>query len=136
MTVWITISTVRKSGRDSEKFELSTAGEMTLLTDGCVLLYPESEAIGLSGVMTTMTLKKDCVTMSRRGTLNTLMVMELGKRTHCDYDAGYGRLLMGIYTSEILIDIDENGGEARFCYTLDINAGITSEHLIMVKVSV
>ena len=42
--------------------------------------------------------------------------------------------MMGVYTSELHNGLSENGGELRFRYTLDINAGVASSHDVRVVV--
>ena len=114
--------------------ELSTVGTMEHTQDGYRLIYQESETTGMEGVTTYMMVNPEAITLERRGRMNSLMVLEKGRRTICNYDTGYGSLMMGLYTSEIQTEMDNDGGEFYFHYTLDINSGMASSHDVHVSV--
>ena len=39
---------------------------------------------------------------------------------------------MGIYTIDVVSDVDENGGTLKFVYTLDVNNNMISENTLKV----
>ena len=134
MDVWISIKGVQKAEGESNTLELNTAGRMERTANGYKLIYKESTATGMEGVTTTLSVDPSAITLERQGTMNSLLVMEKGRRTMCNYDTGYGSLMMGIYASDIHTDMADQGGEFDFHYTLDINSGYTSAHDVYVKV--
>ena len=72
--------------------------------------------------------------LERSGAMNSLLVLEKGKRHLCSYETGYGCLTMGVYTRELHNRLEKSGGELEFAYTLDINSDMTSSHNVHLTV--
>ncbi|HIZ19264.1 MAG TPA: DUF1934 domain-containing protein [Firmicutes bacterium] len=132
--VWILIKGVQHLDGESDTVELNTTGVMERTDRGFRLTYDESVSIGIEGVTTCLSVQPDLVTLERQGAMNSLLVLQKGKRTLCNYDTGYGCLTMGVYARAIHIGLADQGGTLDFHYTLDINAGIASSHDIYVTV--
>ncbi len=132
--VWISIKGVQHLDGESDTVELNTTGVMERTDRGFRLTYDESVSIGIEGVTTCLSVQPDLVTLERQGAMNSLLVLQKGKRTLCNYDTGYGCLTMGVYARAIHIGLADQGGTLDFHYTLDINAGIASSHDIYVTV--
>ena len=132
--VWILIKGVQHLDGESDTVELNTTGVMERTDRGFRLTYDESVSIGMEGVTTCLSVQPDLVTLERQGAMNSLLVLQKGKRTLCNYDTGYGCLTMGVYARAIHIGLADQGGTLDFHYTLDINAGIASSHDIYVTV--
>ena len=77
-------------------------------------------------------LENNRVTMTKAG--GTKLILEKDKRHSCAYNTLYGALILGVYTSDIESTLDENGGELKIRYTLDINSSLASENSIHIKV--
>lgn len=77
-------------------------------------------------------LENNRVTMTKAG--GTKLILEKDKRHSCAYNTLYGALILGVYTSDIESTLDENGGELKIKYTLDINSSLASENSIHIKV--
>lgn len=134
MDVWISIKGIQNADGESNTLELDTAGTMERLTDGYKLTYKESETTGMDGVTTSLLVKPTAITLERQGAMNTLLFLEKGRRTMCNYDTGYGTLTMGVYAKDIRTEMADHGGKFDFHYTLDINSDITSSHDVYVTV--
>ncbi len=132
--VWISIKGIQHLDGESDTVELNTTGVMERTDRGFRLTYDESVSIGIEGVTTCLSVQPDLVTLERQGAMNSLLVLQKGKRTLCNYDTGYGCLTMGVYARAIHIGLADQGGTLDFHYTLDINAGIASSHDIYVTV--
>ncbi|MFR1434153.1 MAG: DUF1934 domain-containing protein [Acutalibacteraceae bacterium] len=132
--VWISITGIQRVDGESNVAELSTGGTLEREQDGYLLTYEESEATGMAGVRTALHIRDDGVTMERTGAMNALLVLEAGKRHMCEYDTGYGKLMMGVYTQEMNNHLAETGGELALRYTLDFNAGLAAAHELRVSV--
>ena len=132
--VWISIKGIQHLDGESDTVELNTTGVMERTDRGFRLTYDESVSIGMEGVTTCLSVQPDLVTLERQGAMNSLLVLQKGKRTLCNYDTGYGCLTMGVYARAIHIGLADQGGTLDFHYTLDINAGIASSHDIYVTV--
>lgn len=134
MNVWISIKGIQYVDGDSQAVEFSTEGTMENTAQGYRLTYAESEATGMEGVTTSMVVNPNSITLERVGSMNSLMILEKGRRTVCNYDTGYGNIMMGVYTSEIDSQLSDKGGEIYFHYTLDINSDMASAHDIFISV--
>ena len=132
--VWISIKGVQHLDGQSDTVELSTAGTMEHTDGGYLLTYDESVSTGMEGVTTRLSIRPDLITLERQGAMNSLLVLQKGKRTLCNYDTGYGCLTMGVYARSIHIGLAEQGGTLDFHYTLDINSDMASSHDIYVTV--
>lgn len=93
--VWILIKGVQHLDGESDTVELNTTGVMERTDRGFRLTYDESVSIGIEGVTTCLSVQPDLVTLERQGAMNSLLVLQKGKRTLCNYDTGYGCLTMG-----------------------------------------
>ena len=74
------------------------------------------------------------VTLIRTGSLNSRLVLEKGQRHLCHYDTGYGSMMVGVFASNIINNLTDNGGSLEISYSLDINAGLTSMNQIFINV--
>ena len=134
MDVWISITGTQQAGEESDTIELTTAGRMEKTDDGWLLTYKESETTGMEGVLTSLHISDKGVMLERSGAMNSLLVLEKGKRHLCSYETGYGCLTMGVYTRELHNRLEKSGGELEFAYTLDINSDMTSSHNVRLTV--
>lgn len=132
--VWISIAGTHVADGESDTVELTTAGKLEQTDGWLVLTYPESESTGMEGVVTSLRLREGEVQLERSGAMNSLLVLEKGKRHTSCYNTPHGSLMMGVYTSELRSRMTGQGGELEFHYTLDINACMTSRHDVRVTV--
>lgn len=132
--VWISITGTQSADGESDTVELTTAGKLELADGGYVLTYHESESTGMEGVITSLRVRDAEVQLERSGAMNSLLVLEKGKRHMSCYNTPHGSLMMGVYTKELHNTMTPQGGELEFHYTLDINSCMTSSHDVQVKV--
>ncbi len=99
------------------------------------ILYKEYDDEDAS-VFRTALLKVEpgVVTMSRSGS-STRLILEKGRRHLCLYDTGFGSLTVGIYTSQLDVDLDDAGGTLEIAYTLDVDSNLSSQNLLSIEVS-
>lgn len=74
----------------------------------------------------------DTVTMLSPGT-PTRLILQKGKRHKCMYDTGAGLLSLGVFTQTLKHNLSPEGGELHIRYTLDIDAQLSSDNEILVK---
>ena len=74
------------------------------------------------------------VTLIRGGMDGTRLILEKGKRHLCQYDTGYGSLVVGVFTSTLRSSLGEKGGRVDINYTLDINSDLSSINEISITV--
>jgi uncharacterized beta-barrel protein YwiB (DUF1934 family) len=127
--------TVISEGSDPDVIELVTAGKYYVKDGSYFISYRESEATGLEGVTTTLKVSgQDSVTLIRNGSARSRLILEKGRRHLCQYDTGYGPLMVGVSGTRIKSTLGELGGELDFYYTLDVNSSLLSENQVSVQV--
>ncbi len=124
-----------------EAMELITEGtlERTAENDrtGWEITYSDSEITGFENSTTkVLCFGNDIVYMHRSGDFDQDLVIEYGKKHHCDYNTEYGRLVLGVYTHRILNTITEKGGELYFKYSIDGNGSLLSENEVYLSIAV
>lgn len=134
MDVWISIIGVQTLDGESDTVELDTAGKLEAAEEGFRLSYEESPVTGLEGAVTTLHVAPGQVLLERSGALNSLLVLEPGKRHQSLYETPYGSLTMGVYTEFLEMDLDESGGALAFAYTMDMNGAAAGRHEVRVAV--
>lgn len=131
----ITIKGTQFVDGDKDTVELTTVGTFYRKNDVYYLTYQESEATGFAGQRTTLKLEGNRrVTMIRFGGGESSLNIEKGVRHQCQYDTGYGSLLIGVNGDEIESGLTDDGGSYRFKYSLDINTALVSTNEIRLTV--
>ncbi len=134
MDVLISITGTQVVDGERDTIELTTTGGMDPAEDGWRLTYEESAATGMEGVTTSILVRPDEVLLERTGNMNSLLVLQKGRRHQCSYETPYGALMLGVYTKELSSTLSRSGGDLRFAYTLDMNAGVASVHDVHISV--
>ena len=133
--VVITIKGTSTVNGESDTIELVTQGSYYYKNGSYYLRYEETEATGFEGSQTTL---KVCgprkVMLMRRGARRADMIIEPGVRHHCNYDMGYGELMIGVSGSRVESNLDEHGGELTFSYAIDVNTSLASENQVDILV--
>lgn len=72
-------SIIDDSSGESEKMSFVTEGILYKEDNDYVVSYEESEITGLGGTTTTLRVSRDSVTLTRHGSVDTMMFFEEGK---------------------------------------------------------
>ncbi len=120
---------------ESDVIELFTLGTLSKYKNQLRLSYEESEATGFQGSTVTLDISDKIVTMTRKGTANSTLIIDTEKKHHCHYGTPYGDFLIGVQTDEISNSMTDNGGEIYFKYTLDINSSLMSSNEMTITVT-
>lgn len=132
---WINIVGRQKIDDDVGEVTLTTLGSYVTKGDTRFIVYKEYDP-DRNNAATTSVLKVDggnTVTLMRGGG-NTRLILEKGKRHQCQYDTGFGALMVGVFTSEVDSRLHDKGGELAVNYTLDINADLSSINEILITI--
>lgn len=123
--------------QDPDVIELVTEGELEERDGGWDLTYEESDLTGLRGVTTTFRVEPGKITLSRKGTLSSQMVFQVGQHHESLYQMEFGALMITVCATKVDYDIRENGGTIDLTYGIEIEqsaAGVIDYHLdIQVK---
>ena len=113
---------------DNSDISLTTEAEFQKHDGAYFIDYEESEITGLDGTKTSIEIGSDYVSLSRSGAVNSQMLFMKEKKTSSHYNTPYGSFMIGIYTDNLNIDIDDDGGTVNVGYYLDINNSKTSKN--------
>ena len=108
---------------DDEPIEVVSAGTY-YFKDGKHYIFFEEVAEGIPGVTKTQIrlIGKETLEVMKKGISNMHMVFEKGKTNRCFYRTPLGELNLGICTSKIVVDEQEDNIDIRAEYTLDVNS--------------
>ena len=82
----------------------------------------------MSGTTTTLMVTDDVVTLIRAGSVNSQFVFQQGQKHVSYYDTEYGAFTVGVTANEVDVKIDDNGGEIRIGYQLEIDNNESGEN--------
>ncbi|HOQ07849.1 MAG TPA: DUF1934 domain-containing protein [Clostridiales bacterium] len=108
--------------------EFVTEGKYYKRDKAYFITYDESEVTGMSGTTTTLMVMDGIVTLVRAGTINSQFVFQQGQKHISYYDTEFGSFIIGVTANEVDVKIDDNGGEIRIGYQLEIDNTETGEN--------
>jgi len=108
--------------------EFVTEGKYYKRDKAYFITYDESEVTGMSGTTTTLMVMDGIVTLVRAGTINSQFVFQQGQKHISYYDTEFGSFIIGVTANEVDVRIDDNGGEIRIGYQLEIDNTETGEN--------
>ncbi len=123
---------------DPNVIEMFTTGKY-YKRNGCYYIcYDESEATGFEGSRTTLMVdeRNALVTMARTGgNADSQLIVQRGVRHQCQYDLGFGDMMVGVLGNQVKSTLGATGGNLALRYSLDINSMFSSENEMYVHVS-
>lgn len=133
--VTINLISTQRDGDEKQTTELFTKGKLAVFPDKLRIFYEESEATGFEGSITTLDVYgQEKVIMERKGSAQSQLIIEKGKKHFCRYGTPYGDFTIGVSSGEIDSSLNEKGGKLRFCYVLDINSSLIGSFQIDIEV--
>ncbi|MCF0122746.1 MAG: DUF1934 domain-containing protein [Ruminiclostridium sp.] len=115
--------------------ELVTQGTLRGESGDFTVSYLESELTGLDGTTTTFHIEPDQITLTREGTLNSVMVFQVGKRHYSPYQTPFGGIILGVNTQKAFSDMSETGGNISIRYIMEVENERVSENAFDIQVS-
>ncbi|MBR2666560.1 MAG: DUF1934 domain-containing protein [Oscillospiraceae bacterium] len=113
---------------DSEHIELMTPGTLARKGGAYLLSYQETPLSGLDGTETTFHIHPEFITLLRRGSINTEMTFEKGRKHLSAYETAAGVVTVGVNTHSIAASIDDSGGSIDIRYVVDVENLSTGEN--------
>lgn len=108
--------------------ELVTEGKYYKQDNAYYVTYKESEVTGMSGTTTTLKVSDGIVILMRSGSVNSHFVFQQGQRHVSYYDTEHGAFTISVFANEVDIRVDDNGGEIRVGYRLEVDNNKTGEN--------
>ena len=120
---------------DDEPIEVVCAGTY-YFKDGKHYIFFEEVAEGIPGVTKTQIrlTGKETLEVMKKGISNMHMVFEKGKTNRCLYKTSFGELDLGICTSELLVDEQEDNINIQAEYAMDVNYEPLAECTIKIHI--
>ena len=114
---------------ESDKVEVLTTGNYLMKKDHCYIGYKEYEENNPNDYSDNLIkVENEIVTISRKGSTRSQLMLEKGKRHQCVYQTPMGDLMIGVYTKSMKSTLTEKGGTLEVSYTLDFNTDLVSEN--------
>ena len=118
--------------QEPEIIELVTEGTMAFTNGGWDISYEETDLTGLKGTTTTFRVEPGCITLTRKGPLNSQMVFREGVFHESLYQMEFGAMMITVCANRVDFEISEQGGVIDLTYAIDIEnatAGFIEYHL-------
>ena len=138
--VLITISGLQTAvsdmeNEDNEPIEVINAGTY-YFKDGKHYIFFEEVAEGIPGVTKAQIRLKgiECLEVIKKGIANMHMVFEKGKTNRCVYKTPFGELNLGISTSRIIVNEQEDNIDIQVEYAMDVNYDPLAECVIKINI--
>lgn len=108
--------------KDVNELELVTEGKYYKKGNTYYVSYKESNLTGMEGTTTTLKITENgTVTLIRFGAVNSQFVFEPGQKHLSHYDTKHGTFNVCVTTNTVNVNVDENGGEVKVDYKLEID---------------
>ncbi|MBO7179889.1 MAG: DUF1934 domain-containing protein [Clostridia bacterium] len=132
MIKFVTVQTT--DDNESDTLEINARGTLEKTKSGYIIEYNEIDE-EMQGSKTTVSVDSpDCITMTRSGSYNSRFVIEKNKRHSCHYETPAGSLMMGVFASDVLVNLNDNGGKVKLKYTIDFNSSMVAENAVTLSV--
>lgn len=132
--VLISLKSIQWQDKDKSETELLTKADFHEENGAFVISYEDTSATGFEGSVTTIRAEGNKnASIIRRGTANSALNLEMGKKHFCQYGTPYGALQIGVFTHSIENKLGKDGS-LYLKYTLDLNSSYLSDNEIILKI--
>lgn len=132
----ITLITKNVVDGTEDNFELTTQGKYIKQNGKYLVSYEGSEITGYDNTTTTLKIQDDLVSMIRFGKNmgSSQMVFEENKQYTGVYRTPHGNLSVDVFTNEMSVDVDDDGGELELDYVVQLNSCQPVRNNLKVKI--
>ncbi len=119
-----------------DTFELTTAGKYTKQNGKYLVSYEGSEITGYDNTTTTLKIQDNFVSMIRFGKSmgSSQMIFEENKQYTGVYRTPHGNMSVDVYTNEMEVNVDDDGGEVMLDYFVQLNSCQPVRNNLRVKI--
>lgn len=119
-----------------DTFELTTAGKYTKQNGKYLVSYEGSEITGYDNTTTTLKIQDNFVSMIRFGKTmgSSQMIFEENKQYTGVYRTPHGNMSVDVYTNEMEVNVDDEGGEVMLDYFVQLNSCQPVRNNLRVKI--
>ena len=132
--ILISLTSVQWQEDEKSETELLTKARHSKENGWDIISYEDTSATGFEGSVTTIRVDDSRnASITRVGTANSVLSLEIGRKHFCQYGTPYGNLQIGVYTHEIRNTIAKDG-KLYLKDTLDLNSSYLSDNEIIMTV--
>jgi uncharacterized beta-barrel protein YwiB (DUF1934 family) len=132
--VLISLTSIQWQDDEKNETELLTRASLSKAGSQDVISYEDTSATGFEGSVTTITVDgSSSASIIRRGTANSVLSLEIGRKHYCQYGTPFGDMRIGVYTHAIDNTIEKDG-RLYLKYTLDLNSSYLSDNEIIMNI--
>ena len=119
-----------------DSFELTTAGKYMKQNGKYLVSYEGSEITGYDNTTTTLKIQDNFVSMIRFGKNmgSSQMIFEENKQYTGVYRTPHGNMSVDVYTNEMEVNVDDDGGEVMLDYFVQLNSCQPVRNNLRVKI--
>lgn len=133
--VLVSIEGIQFEVDKEEPVEVITVGEYYYKNDKHFILFEEILEDSQGVTKNTVKVSGNQVTITKKGANNVNMVFEENQKNMSYYHTPYGELLIGINTTKVQIEEQEDTITVRIDYGLDLNYNHISDCSIVIKIT-
>lgn len=133
--VIVTIKSKQIVDNNEEIMELVTPGSFYNKENAYYLVYDETEISGMEGTTTTVRAEDGYVNLIRFGTTSSNLKFRKGISDVSLYRTPYGVLELTIKPYIVKVNINDDGGEIKLNYELDLGGQEKSKNELLIKVA-
>ncbi|MCL2162795.1 MAG: DUF1934 domain-containing protein [Oscillospiraceae bacterium] len=122
-------------GNSSGVMELMTEGMFYRKDNSYYLAYNESGQYGFDDANTMIEISDGTLKFIRFGMINAQFIFQQGKKYISHYDTPHGSFTFCVFTNNINIDVDDNGGVINIDYMLELENGPSALNDFYVRIS-
>jgi uncharacterized beta-barrel protein YwiB (DUF1934 family) len=119
-----------------EILELTTVGRYERDGNKHIITYEATQLPDMEESTTTLVIDEGQVAMNRIGANATTMIFEQGQRHLSHYSTPHGAFTIGVHTDMVNVDLDDNGGEIKAHYVIDVDNATVSTNKFHMKVQI
>ena len=132
--VLISLTSIQWQDGEKSETELLTQAKFTRENGWDIISYEDTSATGFEGSVTTIKENNNKnASITRQGTANSVLSLEIGRKHFCQYGTPYGNLQIGVYTHAIRNTLAKDG-KLYLKYTLDLNSSYLSDNEIIMTI--
>ena len=119
-----------------DSFELTTQGKYKKQNGKYFVSYEGSEITGYNNTTTTLKIQEDLVSMLRFGKEmgSSQMIFQENKQYTGVYRTPLGNMSVDVFTNEMTVDVDDDGGELELDYFVQLNSCQPVRNNLKVKI--
>lgn len=109
-----------QNGNTEESIEVVTPGDFYKKDDCYYVVYKETQITGMEDTTTTFQISPEEFSLIRIGSTSTEMKFKKNKDDVSLYNTPYGTLELKIQTNDLIIDVNDDGGNVSINYDMSV----------------